>query len=303
MPQVARGVQKLPTIEDVLQRAAARGGLFGPLGELDGCPVRDPPTNDAKHDLIICILILHIIVVYVIERCLEEEQVRVHRAGPAVGAGVRGRAEREETAEKTSTWRCSRAPFDIPDRKSFDHQLHGRASFLGVRRRQRRRRRDVGRLQVRVAVSATTHRGTVDPSQCRGGACDGRAKSLCAHENPSARARRLAAAGAAPGMASWRPGGMRGGPHLGHRCTHDAVDPSRCRGGARDERGRDVSTPPTMPWSVDRTILAAAFQQCRQPRRQGRRQPAQLAMSCGIWPPDEDVHPQDSRKRLCTAEF
>jgi hypothetical protein len=121
-------------------------------------------------------------------------------AGPAVG-------EREETAEKTSTWRCSRAPFDIPDRKSFDHQLHGRASFLGVRRRQRRRRRDVVRLRVRVAVGATTHRGTVDPS--------------------------------------------------------------RCRGGARDERGRDVSTPPTMPWSVDRTILAAAFQQCRQPRRQG----------------------------------
>ena len=99
--QVARGVPKLPTIEDVLQRAAARGGLFGPLGELDGCPVRDPPTNDAKHDLIICILImLHNIVVYVIEICLEEEQVRVHRAGPAVGAGVRGRAEREETAEK-----------------------------------------------------------------------------------------------------------------------------------------------------------------------------------------------------------
>ena len=140
-------------------------------------------------------------------------------AGPAVGAGVPGRAGREETAENRAPGGAREPLLILPDRKSFDHQLHGRASFLGVRRRQRRRRRDVGRLQVRVAVSAPRDGGTVDSSRCRGGARDGRAKSLCAHEKSSARARRLAAAGAAPGMASWRPGGMRGGPHFGHRCT------------------------------------------------------------------------------------
>jgi len=53
-------------------------------------------------------------------------------AGPAVGAGVPGRAGREETAENRAPGGAREPLLILPDRKSFDHQLDGRASFLGA---------------------------------------------------------------------------------------------------------------------------------------------------------------------------